>query len=63
MLLHPGRLKHLAQLLQGRAGIVYLPSKTAVPMDINAGATIEAGQPIACIITPIWIKLQKIPKA
>jgi len=29
---------------------VYLPAKAAVPNGYNAGATVEAGQPIACII-------------
>lgn len=34
----------------GKSWEVYMPSKTAVPNGYNAGATIEAGQPIVCIV-------------
>jgi hypothetical protein len=46
----PGATETSGSIAPGASWEVYLPSKTAVPNGYNAGATIEAGQPIACII-------------
>lgn len=46
----PGANETSGSIAPGASWEVYLPSKTAVPNGYNAGATIEATQPIACII-------------
>lgn len=46
----PGATETSGSIAPGASWEVYLPSKTAVPDGYNAGATIEASQPIACIV-------------
>ena len=46
----PGATETSGSIAPGASWEVYLPSKAAVPNGYNAGATIEASQPIACIV-------------
>jgi len=46
----PGATETSGSIAPGASWEVYLPAKAAVPDGYNAGATVEAGQPIACII-------------